>query len=264
MTETPGPAATASPELVVLRDSVAALRRLVADLTGQQLRRPAYPSEWTIAEVLSHLGSAGVINLARLAAARRGEVLPADFAPPVWEEWNAKSPEQQMADSLAVDADLMAALEAVTPQERASLQMPMGPIVMDVDQLVGFRLAEHAMHSWDIAVVLDPGATVDPAAIDSMVDRLGPIIGWTAKSDGRPRVVGVHTTDPQRDFAVTITADAVQLALTDEQNRHDVDLTLPAEAFVRLVYGRLDPEHAPASLAEVSEVAALRSVFPGV
>ena len=41
--------------------------------------------------------------------------------------------------------------------------------------------------------------------------------------------------------------------------------TLPAEAFVRLVYGRLDPDHTPSSVsADGVDLDLLRSAFPGL
>jgi hypothetical protein len=39
---------------------------------------------------------------------------------------------------------------------------------------------------------------------------------------------------------------------------------LPAEAFVRLVYGRLDPDHTPPVETGGDELDALRKVFPGL
>jgi hypothetical protein len=42
------------------------------------------------------------------------------------------------------------------------------------------------------------------------------------------------------------------------------DLSMPAEAFVRLVYGRLDPDHAPAGVeGDERLLEQLRAVFPG-
>jgi len=43
----------------------------------------------------------------------------------------------------------------------------------------------------------------------------------------------------------------------------DPDLVLPAEAFCRLVYGRLDPEHTPAFTGDASLLDTLRAVFLG-
>jgi hypothetical protein len=42
------------------------------------------------------------------------------------------------------------------------------------------------------------------------------------------------------------------------------DLTLPAEAFLRLVYGRLDAAHTPSSVTgDTARLADLRKAFPG-
>ena len=41
------------------------------------------------------------------------------------------------------------------------------------------------------------------------------------------------------------------------------DLELPAEAFSRLVYGRLDPDHTPAFTGDAALLDTLRAVFPG-
>ena len=48
-------------QLEVLRTSVARLGATVERLGPGQLAAPAYPAEWTIADVLSHLGSGAVI-----------------------------------------------------------------------------------------------------------------------------------------------------------------------------------------------------------
>lgn len=78
--------------LEALRSSVDRLRHLAAPLTEEQLTGAAYPSEWTVAQVLSHLGSAAVITQRRFEDALAGQDTPDDFAPSVWATWNAKSP----------------------------------------------------------------------------------------------------------------------------------------------------------------------------
>ena len=47
--------------IAVLRNSHERLASLVSPLTPEQLRGPAYPTEWSIAQVLSHLGSGAEI-----------------------------------------------------------------------------------------------------------------------------------------------------------------------------------------------------------
>lgn len=71
----------------------------------------------------------------------------------------------------------------------------------------------------------------------------------------------VRTTDPDRQLAVVVTPDAVALAPSAPGS--EADLVIPAEAFLRLVYGRLDPDHTPAGVGGPA-VERLRQVFPGV
>ena len=41
-------------------------------------------------------------------------------------------------------------------------------------------------------------------------------------------------------------------------------MVLPAEALVRLVYGRLDPDHTPSFDGDEADLDELRRAFPGV
>ena len=41
------------------------------------------------------------------------------------------------------------------------------------------------------------------------------------------------------------------------------ELRLPAEAFVRLLYGRLDPDHTPPAESTGVDLDELRPIFPG-
>lgn len=73
------------------------------------------------------------------------------------------------------------------------------------------------------------------------------------------------TTDPERTFTVDATPDAVSLSAgTVNSGTADAapDVHLPAEAFARLIYGRLDPDHTPAG-AEAPALDTLRRVYPG-
>lgn len=241
--------------------STARLARLVAPLTDAELAAPSYASEWSIADVLSHLGSGAVILRRRLDDALAGKDMPDDFAPSVWDEWNAKSPRAKADDALAADADAVVRLESLTADERSTLVVAVGPLQLDATAFVALRLNEHVLHTWDVAVALDPSATLpsDPAAL--CVDNLGLIARYTAKPDGTQRTITVRTTDPARSFAITLDPDSVSFGPAAEPD--DGDVVLPAEAFVRLVYGRLDTGHTPAGVTGEATLDELRRVFPG-
>ena len=78
--------------LAPLRGSVGRLHQLIRGLDDTQLEAQSYCSEWSIADVLSHIGSGAVIMRRNLEDVLAGRTTPDDFAPSVWDEWKAKSP----------------------------------------------------------------------------------------------------------------------------------------------------------------------------
>ena len=52
--------------------------------------------------MLSHLGSGAVIMQRRLEDTLAGQAMPDDYAPGVWDTWNAKTPVEQRDDALAI------------------------------------------------------------------------------------------------------------------------------------------------------------------
>jgi uncharacterized protein (TIGR03083 family) len=249
--------------LGALRGSVGHLYQLCRGLDDGQLDVQSYCSDWPIAGVLSHLGSGAVIMNRRLVDALSGQASPDDFAPSVWAEWDAKTSRAKADDALGADEGILEALEAVNDAERARLDFPMGPLTLDFDQFVGMRLNEHAFHTWDIEVVFDPRARLphDDAAL--VVDNLQLIARYTARPTGEVRTVRLRTADPVRDFAVRLSADSAELEVDPGSGGQSPDLELPSEAFCRLVYGRLDPDHTPAFTGDRALLETLRAVFPG-
>jgi uncharacterized protein (TIGR03083 family) len=237
------------------------LAGLVAGLDGDGLRAQSYDTEWSVADVLSHLGSGAEIFTLYIDAGVTGGDPPApeDFKP-IWEAWNARSPEDQAAQSVAVNQALVARIEALTPEQRAAFHVMMfGRMPMDLAGVLGMRLSEHALHTWDVAVVLDPAAKVAPDAVDLLVDRLPMMVGFMGRQAPAPVAVAVSTTAPERAF--TLDTGGVTLAPAGADDTPAASLALPAEAFLRLVYGRLDDETGlQASGVTLPE---LNSVFPG-
>ena len=252
--------------LDVLQTSVARLRSIVEPLDDDAITAPAYPSEWSIAQVVSHLGSAAIIFGRRLDDGLAGRETPDDFAPTVWAEWDAKSPRAMVDDGLAADAALLARLEGLDDAERAQVSFSMGPLLFDFEGFVGLRVNEHVVHTWDVEVALDPTAVLPAEATALLVDQLGLIAGFTARPAGEPGSIVVDTTDPARRFAITVAEDGATFAGVvdaDQRSAAAADLVLPAEALCRLVYGRLDPDHTPAGVDDGPVLDRLRAVFPG-
>ena len=112
-------------------------------------------------------------------------------------------------------------------------------------------------------VVLEPGARLQPGAVPFVVDNLSLIARFAGRPTNALHDLYVHTTDPARDFTLALGAEAVALEPTAPVAGAEPDLELPAEALVRLVYGRLDPDHTP-PVRGSADLAELRRAFPGI
>ncbi|HEY3942123.1 MAG TPA: maleylpyruvate isomerase family mycothiol-dependent enzyme [Acidimicrobiales bacterium] len=248
--------------IAALRSSHDRLRALVAPLSPAQVGGPSYDTEWAIADVLSHLGSQAEIFDGLVDAGLAGRPAPEpDTFPAIWDRWNAKAPTDQVADSIAANERLVARLEALGPGELEHFSLDAFGQQLDVVAVARMRLSEHAVHVWDVAVALDPRTEVSQDAVRLLVDHVGDTAARTGKPLSRAAVVGVTTTDPERRFALV--ADGVRLEPQAGQAVSGV-LELPSEALLRLVYGRLDPQHTPAVRLEAPlSLDDLRSMFPG-
>jgi uncharacterized protein (TIGR03083 family) len=252
-----------APWIQALRHSHDTLRAIVEPLDASQLSGPSYCSDWSIAQVLSHLGSGAEISGLFLNASLAGEEPPGrDTFPLIWEKWNGKSPADQSADAIASDQALVQTYESLDAEQLAKLRLPMFGMELDAAGMARMRLGEHAVHSWDIAVMGDPGATVAPESVGLLIDGLGMFVGRGGKQGEQARRLNVKLTDPDRQFVLQIGEGA---SLVESEGEAGLpELRMPAEAFIRLLYGRLDPDHTPA-LVEGSQVDLdeLRSAFPG-
>ena len=166
----------------------------------------------------------------------------------------------QRDDALEADAALLGRLDAVPAEERERFTFAMGPMTFGFAQFAGLRLNEHALHTWDIEVVNDPTASLPSAVAALVVDNLDLVARFTCRPTGDKTTITIATTDPERRFTVDLTPEAV--TFTAGAASAAADLQLPAEAFARLVYGRLDAEHAPPA-TDGPAVDLLRQVFPG-
>ncbi len=191
-----------APWIAALRRSHDRLRMLVDPLDVEQHQEGSYDSEWSIAQVLSHLGSGAEIFSLFLDAGLSGDDPPGrETFLPIREAWTGRSPPEQAADALEADKALLERFES-----------------LDAAQQWRFRL---------------------------------PLF----------RRVRVSTSDPERQLVLEV-GEAVTLGAWDAEESLP-EVRLPAEAFLRLVYGRLDPAHTPPLETGAVDLDELRAVFPG-
>ena len=153
-------------------------------------------------------------------------------------------------------------MEQLEDDELGRMHLSLFGTELDAANLVRLRLAEHAVHTWDIAVSLDPSARMDQNAVNLLIDTLDSMAPLVGNTRGRNVAIHVRTHDPDRHFLLTV-GDKVDLS---EETGGDADSELrrSAECFLRLIYGRLDPNHQDEAQAIGSvTMDDVRNVFPG-
>jgi uncharacterized protein (TIGR03083 family) len=249
--------------LRTLHDNLAAF---TVELGADQLRERSYATEWSVADVLSHLGSGAELALLRLRAETEDSPSYEETAQ-VWATWNARTPEQQAVEAIAADEAYVAALESLDDQGLDGLHRELAGLDLSAREVLGLRISEHSMHGWDIAVMFDDEAVVPAAGVPALLAVLPVTLRFAAQPhDGELRV-RVRTTNPDGDYVFELAQAEARLTPVEDSTDPtavDSELSLPAEALLRLVYGRLDPRHTPPHKATDDAVLdRLRAIFTG-
>lgn len=246
------------------------LDEVVAGMSAADLGRTSGAREWTVAQVLGHLGSGAELLSATLETALTGTE-PTESPEQVWARWDALPAAAQAAAFRRADEALIRRFENLDASARTNLEVDLGflPEPLDVAGVGALRLNEVALHGWDVRVASDPAAVLAPQAVEFLFRPLSLLLGMIGRTEELPDrqgVVEVTTTEPARSFWLDLRGTA---ALTDTPPPTTTALTrleVPAEAFLRLATGRLAPEHTPSSTTLTSDTLTLddlRRVFPG-
>jgi uncharacterized protein (TIGR03083 family) len=247
--------------IAALRANHDTLAALVPTLSEEQLTGRSGAQEWTVAQVLSHLGSGAEISRKPIAIAA-GEQVEAEDNQSIWDRWNALSPADQAAGFLKHNAAYVDLVEGLTAEQRdREIQTGILPDPVPLLVALAMRLNEVASHAWDVRVGVDPSATVDADSAELLIELFsGPLaflLGFTGKADQVAEEVRLAI--PGGGIVIT---DAV--TMTDALDDPTATFEGPGEAVVRLLTGRLGPDHAT-GITVTGNVTLndLRNVFPG-
>jgi hypothetical protein len=138
-------------------------------------------------------------------------------------------------------------------------------MTLDAAGLLRIRLSEHALHTWDVAVAVDPAARVAPDAVALLIDGVPTTMAWLGKKAADPAVIAITTTEPARMFTLDTGGVALTPGSGDDGTPATGSLDLTAESLLRLVYGRVDDSAMASGEVRASNVnlTDLRTVFPG-
>jgi Mycothiol maleylpyruvate isomerase N-terminal domain len=114
--------------LAALNASSERLIKTVRELPGEVLARPSFTGDWTIAQVLSHLGSAAEICTKLVRRGIEGDTTAptAGDARPVWQRWDALSGHAQREAWLEADRLHRRLLDSLSPQQLESVHGGVG------------------------------------------------------------------------------------------------------------------------------------------
>ncbi len=241
------------------------LAEVVAGLDPEQLSGPSAASEWSIAQVLSHLGSGAEIFYGPYSAALTGAASPPVDNQAIWDRWNASTPEEQAAGFLEHDERLLRLLEDATADQRDTVVIDLGffPEPIPLAQAVGMRLNEAALHTWDVLAGIDASAAVDEEAADLLLEQYAGAAAYMLGFIGKPERLGTSAVVDLDGYALTV-GDSISVS-AGSPDEPTAALHAPHEAALRLVSGRLKPGYTAEEVTVSGNVDldALRQVFPG-
>lgn len=251
------------------RQMIAAYRRShdefsgqVASFSGSDLQRASGAAGWSVAQVLSHLGSSSEIALATL---RTGAADPS-AAPAAWARWDAMPPNEQARGFTRAEGELVAALEALDDEQLASRKVDLGflPLPVSIGKFVSMRLSEVGLHRWDVDVAFGYDATVTSYLVPILLEDIPSMAPMLARAPESSGVIMFKLSEPDRTLSLHLTDEAVTMTQTGFDDAPSV-VEMPAESFVRLVSGRLGPLHTPKSVSLRGRFSLddIRRVFPG-
>lgn len=225
--------------LIALQTASDDLNSLVDGLSGDDLTRPSLAGDWTVAQVLSHLGSGAEIctELVHRGLAGDDHGPQRDELLPIWERWNVLSPAECREQWKRADRAHLDLLASISIEQENSLRVPYFAGPMDLTTYLGYRLSEHALHGWDVAAAYDPTATV--GQLDLVWERIDMIASRFHDSTTRERLT------PRQ---VSLSHDGRHDRLDIGEEIHlgsETDLAAPTtmtattDVLTRLIYGRL-------------------------
>jgi uncharacterized protein (TIGR03083 family) len=251
------------PFMRALRASHDRLAGIVGSLDSDDLRKRSYAKEWSIADVLSHLGSGAEIFESLVTAGLGGDLTGREDNQRIWDKWNARSPEDQAAQSVAANEALVSRFESLTPEQLDAFRVETFAGMTDIAGLLRMRLSEHAVHSWDVAVAVDPAARVSQDAVELLIGALPQMMQWMGRKAADPAVIAVTATSP--DGTYTLDTGGVTLTPGAPESSAAASVELTSEALLRMVYGRVDESTVASGELRTQNVTLpeLQAVFPG-
>lgn len=273
MAEQQSPAARVGAIGQVVRGDVAQLTgTLTAD--GDLWERPSACEGWAVADVVSHMAESNDRFLAIIGAALDDGPAP-EFTPQQRAERQATvraAGRQAALDQLTQRVNaVFDRLETAGPEGLArTVTVPAGKL--SLAQVATQRLTEVALHGWDVRSAADPRAGLSagaaPLLLDSVLGSVTRLAGKNVPADAN----STYRLELSGEVGGPVTVALAEGKATATRGAPDgavATLRMPAEAAIRLFWGRLDLERALGDgtvqvEGDAAAARALNGVFRGV
>jgi uncharacterized protein (TIGR03083 family) len=257
------------------RAEVAALREALRGGGEAAWNAPSHCKGWAAKDVVAHLLLGGRMFGGAMRAAMDGtDMPPFDRARMEADRATlAALPQEQALDELGeLTAEQSAFLDGLDAEAAArSVTLPFGTLTMW--QLAAVRLNEVAIHHWDVRAGATRDAEISPEAVPALSMMAGQRMGMLARGEKTDGTWQLDVSAPQggalgAPLTLRVQGDEVTVQPGPAQNP-DARLVLDGDAFIRLVWGRLD---LPAAIAsgkvrvegDREHALALQRLFTGV
>jgi uncharacterized protein (TIGR03083 family) len=251
--------------IAALRANHDQLAELLQEISPEQLTGPSGAEEWTVADVLSHLGSGAELSRRTLEVGIGDGPVPEADNQAVWDRWNALPPADQASGFLEQNNALVQRLEGLGAEQKEALRLDLGflPEPVTLATYLGMRLNEAAAHSWDARVGLQPDAVIDDDSARLLLQHFSGGLGFLLGFTGKPGELTEPVTLAADGFGLALGEDVTVLAGTPEDATATFNGAL--ESVLRLLSGRLKPKYTPEGVDVTGNVTLddLRQVFPG-
>jgi uncharacterized protein (TIGR03083 family) len=237
--------------VTAIRREYETLDRWLSAISPAYWEGPTNCTEWTVRQVVSHLGSGAEIHLLTIQEQLDGAApVTPEVRQRIWSHFDSLAPDALYRDFRGRNLAYLSYLEGLPPDRRErTVKFFMGE--RPVAGYAVYRLFELSLHSWDIRVGLDPTVRLLPTSVAPLWSVLAENVNRRAKAEAKTElngtVWGIAVHGPvERQMALVVRDGTV--ALTDAPPSPPAALLrLPAEAFIRLVSGRLPLEAAEAA-----------------
>jgi uncharacterized protein (TIGR03083 family) len=252
-------------------------RALLDQLPPDGLTAQSACADWKVYQVVSHIGSQPAIHQAVLEAGLRGAAPMTDEQRrAIWDHFDSLGPTEVLPEFKRTNEAYHTLVDSLSDQELGQA-VPWIFGQTPVAMVIASRLNEQVLHEWDIRWAQDRGATLNSDAVPALLevnltparvsglakpDRAGQLQGQTV----RFRLSDSGSTGSGASYDLRLQPDAVSLA-PSAGDSPALTVDLPAEAFIRLIWGRLPLDQALASgvvrLDRPELAGALNAALPG-